>query len=158
MTGTADLYDAHGDRLQIGAPLFRDFGGAASFSGEIATVKVFEDNTLVRSMLETQGDGRILVVDGGGSLRCALVGDQIGALAVANGWSGLVINVCIRDSRQLAGLPIGIKALAACPAKSVKRGEGQSQISVRFADIVFVPGHHLWADTDGIAVADSLLT
>ena len=88
MTGTADLYDAHGDRLQIGAPLFRDFGGAASFSGEIATVKVFEDNTLVRSMLETQGDGRILVVDGGGSLRCALVGDQIGALAVANGWSG----------------------------------------------------------------------
>ena len=125
---------------------------------QIATVKVFEDNTLVRSMLETQGGGRILVVDGGGSLRCALVGDQIGALAVANGWSGLVINGCIRDSRQLAGLPIGIKALAACPAKSVKRGEGQSQISVRFADIVFVPGHYLWADADGIAVADSLLT
>ena len=109
-------------------------------------------------MLETQGGGRILVVDGGGSLRCALVGDQIGALAVANGWSGLVINGCIRDSQQLAELPIGIKALAACPAKSVKRGEGQTQISVGFADIRFVPGHHLWADADGIAVADSLLS
>lgn len=127
------------------------------FFREIATVKVFEDNTLVRSMLETEGAGRVLVVDGGGSLRCALVGDQIGALAADNGWSGLVINGCIRDRQQLAELPIGIKALASCPAKSVKRGEGQTQLSVRFADIRFVPGHHLWADHDGIAVAASAL-
>jgi regulator of ribonuclease activity A len=153
MTRTADLYDEYGDQLEVAAPMFRDFGGAPCFSGEIATVKVFEDNTLVRSQLETEGAGRVLVVDGGGSLRCALVGDQIGALAADNGWSGIVVNGCIRDSLQLAELPIGIKALAACPAKSVKRGEGQTQISVRFADISFVPGHYLWADHDGIAIA-----
>ena len=158
MTHTADLYDVHGDCLQVAAPLFRDFGGATHFSGEIATVKVFEDNTRVRSMLETEGAGRVLVVDGGGSLRCALVGDQIGALAAGNGWSGIVVNGCIRDSQQLAELPIGIKALGACPAKSVKRGEGQTQISVRFADIGFAPGHYLWADPDGIVVAASALT
>ena len=158
MTGTADLYDTHSDRLQVAAPLFQDFGGTARFSGEIATVKVFEDNTRVRSILETQGAGRVLVIDGGGSLRCALVGDQIGALAVGNGWSGLIVYGCIRDSQQLAELPIGIKALAACPAKSVKRGEGQTQINVLFADIRFIPGHYLWADPDGIVTATSALT
>ena len=95
---------------------------------------------------------------GGGSLRCALVGDQIGALAVGNGWSGLVVYGCIRDSQQLAELPIGIKALAACPAKSVKRGEGQTQINVLFADIRFIPGHYLWADPDAIVTATAALT
>lgn len=158
MTQTADLYDVYGDLLQVAEPLFRDFGGATHFSGEIATVKIFEDNTRVRSMLETEGMGRILVVDGGGSMRCALVGDQIGTLAAGNGWSGIVVNGCIRDSQQLAQLPIGIKALGACPAKSAKRGEGQTQICVRFADICFAPGHHLWADPDGIVVAASALT
>ena len=157
MTRTADLYDSHADLLQVAAPLFQDFGGAESFEGIIATVKVFEDNTLVRSMLEGDGEGKVLVIDGGGSLRCALVGDQIGALAQDHGWRGLVVYGCIRDARQLAELPIGIKALATCPAKSVKRGEGQQQLAVRFAGISFVPGDHLWADSDGVIVAPAPL-
>ena len=109
-------------------------------------------------MLQARGAGRGRSIDGGRSLGGALMGDQIGALVSGNGWSGLVTNGCSRDSRQLAELPIGIKALAACPAKSVKRGEGQTQIGVLFADIRFVPGHYLWADPDGIVTATSALT
>ena len=157
MTRTADLYDAHADRLQVVQPIFADFGGAEHFEGIIATVKVFEDNSLVRSTLEGEGAGKVLVIDGGGSLRCALVGDQIGALAQDNGWHGLIVYGCIRDSQQLCALPIGIKALGACPAKSVKRGEGQPQLSVRLAGTTFTPGHYLWADSDGILVASTPL-
>lgn len=157
MTRTADLYDAHADRLQVVQPIFADFGGAEHFEGIIATVKVFEDNSLVRSTLEGEGAGKVLVIDGGGSLRCALVGDQIGALAQDNGWHGLIVYGCIRDSQQLCTLPIGIKALGACPAKSVKRGEGRPQLSVRLAGTTFTPGHYLWADSDGILVASTPL-
>jgi regulator of ribonuclease activity A len=158
MTRTADLYDAHADRLQVVQPIFADFGGAEHFEGIIATVKVFEDNSLVRSTLEGEGAGKVLVIDGGGSLRCALVGDQIGALAQDNGWHGLIVYGCIRDSQQLCALPIGIKALGACPAKSVKRGEGQPQLSVHLAGTTFTPGHYLWADSDGILVASTPLS
>lgn len=156
-TALADLYDEHGESLRVAAPIFRDFGGQAEFEGPVAIVKVFEDNTLVRAALEQPGDGQVLVVDGGGSLRCALVGDMLGELAVKNGWAGIVVYGCIRDSAALSRLPVGIKALGANPRKSVRRGEGDKDLPVRFAEIVIKPGDYLYADADGLIVADRRL-
>ena len=154
MIKTADLYDAYGDTLQVAAPLFRDYGRPDAFSGPIATVKVFEDNTLVRAALETPGEGHVLVVDGGGSLRCALVGDRLAELAIDNGWAGIIINGCIRDAAEIAVLPLGVKALASNPAKSDKCGEGRSGVAVTFAGVRFEPGHFVYADRDGIVLAE----
>ncbi len=156
-TSTADLFDQHADRLQVADPVFRDYGGSPEFHGPIETVKVFEDNTLVRAALEEAGEGRVLVVDGGGSLRCALLGDQLARLGVDNGWSGIVVYGCIRDVAHIAALEIGVKALASIPAKSVKRGEGQRGIALRFAGVLFRCGEHLYADRDGIVVAPTAL-
>jgi regulator of ribonuclease activity A len=154
---TADLYDAHGEDLRVLAPLFRDFGGREAFAGEVVTVKVFEDNSLVRSTLETPGNGRVLVVDGGGSLRCALVGDMLAELGVRNGWAGIVVYGCIRDAGPIAALPIGVKALATNPRKSVKKGEGEVGAVLRFAEVTIRPGDYLYADGDGIVIADRAL-
>jgi regulator of ribonuclease activity A len=154
---TADLYDEHGEDLQVATPLFKDFGQRRAFSGPIATVKCFEDNSLVRKSLGQPGDGRVLVVDGGGSVRCALVGDRLAALGRDNGWAGIVVFGCIRDSEELATIDIGIKALGTNPRKSVKREEGQSQIPLRFADVRFEPGSFLYADPDGIVISASKL-
>jgi len=152
---TTDLSDAHPD-LQVCAPLFRDFGGRRDFHGPTATLKVFEDNALVRSALERPGEGRVLVVDGGGSLRCALVGGQLGELAVKNGWAGLLVHGCVRDTNELAAQPIGIKALAAHPRKSAKgQHGGAADVPVEFAGVRFLPGAWLYADADGIVVAAS---
>lgn len=151
---TADLYDVHGEDLQVLAPAFRDFGGRAVFDGAAVTLKVFEDNSLVRAALEEPGLGRVLVVDGGGSLRCALVGDQLGVLGVRNGWAGIVINGCVRDAEALCRLEIGIKALATNPRKSVKKGEGARDVPVRFAEAVIRPGAYVYADVDGIVIAE----
>ena len=137
---------------------FRDFGGQRAFHGAIATVKLFEDNALVRSILETPGAGRVLVVDGGGSMRCALLGDQLAELAVRNGWAGVVVHGCIRDSEAIGQLPLGVKALATHPLKSIKRGEGQREIPVRFAGVQFRPGAWLYADGDGLIVSEQPLT
>ena len=152
-TKTTDLCDAHAAELQIAAPLFRDFGGSPAFAGPISTVHVYEDNVLVRAALEEAGAGRVLVVDGGGSLRCALVGDLLGALGVKNGWAGIVVHGCVRDSAELARLPLGVRALATNPLRSEKRGEGQRDVPVAFAGVTFTPGHFLYADADGIVVA-----
>lgn len=154
---TADLYDEHGDALQVAAPLFRDYGGRQAFHGQVVTLKLYEDNSLVRETLGESGAGRVLVVDGGGSLRCALLGDNLARMAAANGWSGVVVHGCIRDSVEIARLPIGVKALATHPAKSRKRGEGQRDVSVRFADVNFTPGSFLYADADGLVVAGEAL-
>lgn len=154
---TADLYDAYGDTLQVAAPVFRHFGRREAFAGPIATVKVFEDNTLVRANLEAVGRGRVLVVDGGGSLRCALVGDLLARLAIDNEWAGIVINGCVRDSKEINRMDIGIKAIAANPARSGKRGEGQEDVTVRFANVMFTPGHYVYADSDGILVSETKL-
>jgi regulator of ribonuclease activity A len=150
---TADLYDTHGDDLQVALPLFRDFGGRTDFHGPVVTLKVHEDNSLVREVLGEAGEGRVLVVDGGGSLRCALLGDNLARMAAANGWSGLVIHGCIRDSVEIAKLPVGVKALATNPTRSLKRGEGQRDVVVRFADVSFVPDCYIYADADGIVVS-----
>lgn len=157
MSKTADLYDEFADRLQVAEPLFRDFGGVRTFSGPIATIKCFEDNSLVREALEQPGEGRVLVVDGGGSRRCALVGDRLGALGRDNGWSGILVFGCIRDREELSGIGIGLKALATNPRKSVKRGEGQRDLSVSFAGVNFHPGHWLYADPDGVVVCEEKL-
>ncbi|MGQ0799979.1 MAG: ribonuclease E activity regulator RraA [Pseudomarimonas sp.] len=148
----ADLADAH-PAAAICAPLFRDFGGVKGFAGPIRTVKLFEDNSLLRSVLETPGEGAIIVVDGGGSLRCALFGGNLGALALKNGWAGVIIYGCVRDSVELAQQAIGIKALATHPLKSDKGLHGgQLDCPVTFADVTFVPGHWLYADEDGVLV------
>ena len=150
---TADLYDAHENSFQVAEPIFRDYGGRLAFCGPAWTLRVYEDNSLVRQALEQPGEGRVLVVDGGGSLRCALVGDMLAKLAIDNGWAGLWVNGCVRDSQVLAAMPIGIKALATNPRKSVKRGEGESQVPVSLAGVTIAPGNYVYADTDGVLVA-----
>ena len=154
---TADLCDDYSDVLQIAEPLFGDFGGEMAFGGRIATLKVFEDNSLVRQVLEEPGEGQVLVVDGGGSMRCAWLGDRLAELAEGNGWAGAVIYGCIRDCAALAETGIGIKALGAHPLKSVKRGIGERDVPVRFAGVNFMPGGYLYADEDGIVVSERAL-
>ena len=153
---TADLCDAPSPDLQVAEPIFRDFGGRKSFHGRMVTLQVFEDNSLVRAELAQDGHGRVLVIDGGGSLRCALVGDRLAALAASNGWTGIVVHGCIRDAEEIGGIPIGIKALAAMPRKSVKEGKGKRNLPVTFAGVTFRPDAMLVADPDGILITDTL--
>lgn len=159
---TTDLCDAHEALIAVGAlqvadPGLRHFGGLTAFSGVAATLKVHEDNSLVRSQLETPGEGRVLVVDGGGSQRCALLGDQLAALAVRNGWAGVVVWGCVRDSTALKGLNLGVLALATHPLKSVKRGAGAAGETLRFAGVRVSPGAWVYADEDGLLIADTAL-
>jgi regulator of ribonuclease activity A len=154
---TTDLYDDHPEALQVAAPIFRDFGGRRCFSGQIVTLKALEDNTFIKAAFETDGRGKVLVVDGAGSLRCAMIGDVMAALGASNGWEGIVIHGCIRDSADVAKVDIGVKALATIPRKTVKRDQGVGNIPVHFADITFTPGHWLYADEDGIVIADKPL-
>ena len=155
---TPDLCDAHGDAVRVAEPVFRDYGGARRFAGQVETLRVFEDNALVRATLETPGRGRVLVVDGGGSVRTALVGGNLAALAASNGWSGIVVNGAVRDLAELTAAPVGIKALAASPRKSAKAGAGERGVEVRLAGLTVAPGNFLWADEDGVLVADAPLS
>lgn len=143
--------------VQIAEPVFRDFGGRLRFSGRAATIKCFENNPLVRAALEEPGEGRVLVVDGGGSRRCALLGDNIAAMGQKNGWSGIIINGCVRDTADLRTFDLGVKALAAYPLKSSKRDPGQRDVSVSFAGVTFRPGSWVYADGDGVVVSDAEL-
>ena len=148
---TSDLFDEHPGAASCETQL-RQFGGARSFSGPIATVRCYEDNVLLRAQVSAPGDGRVLVVDGGGSFGCALLGDNIAELAVSNGWSGIVVNGCVRDVVALAELPIGIKALGTNPRPSGKTGAGEIDVPVTFGGVEFVPGASLHADDDGVIV------
>lgn len=154
---TADLCDQNPGKVRVVAPMFRTYGGRSAFGGAIATLKLHEDNSLVRQALESPGNGRVLVVDGGGSLRCALVGDQLANLAVRNGWSGIVVYGCIRDAKAISGMEIGIRALDTHPLKSVKQGVGEADLTVTFGGVSFRPGDFLYADEDGIIVSESAL-
>jgi regulator of ribonuclease activity A len=154
---TPDLCDAFGAEVRVAEPLLRDWGGVERFAGPIATLRVFEDNALVRQALELPGGGRVLVVDGGGSLRTALVGGNLAALAHQNGWSGVVVYGCIRDAAELASTPVGVKALHAVPRRSARAGAGERGVPVTFAGVTFAPGAWLYADRDGIVVADRKL-
>lgn len=150
---TADLYDAHESDVQVALPGFRDYGGRKRFYGPVSTAKVFEDNSVVRSALEETGAGRVLVVDGGESMRCALAGDRLAQIARDNGWSGIVVSGCIRDAAVITGIDIGLKALGTNPRKSVKQNSGERDVQVRFSGITINPGDYVYADEDGILVS-----
>lgn len=156
---TTDICDANENLISQGilrvcVPIFHFYGGVVKFQGPAVTLKVFEDNTWVRTLLDEPGQGRVLVIDGGGSLRCALVGGNLGVLAEKNGWAGILVNGCVRDTRELAESKIGIRALAAHPQKSVKRNVGERDLIVDFAGTTVKPGDMIYADEDGILVAD----
>jgi regulator of ribonuclease activity A len=154
---TADLYDAHGDQLAVAAPIFRSYGAKPAFFGQIATLRCFEDNKSARDALNRGGAGKVLVIDGGGSLRTALVGGLIAALAVEKGWQGIVVNGCVRDSVEINGLDLGVRALATNPTRPQKRVDGELDVPVVFAGITFRPGEWLYADEDGIVVTPEKL-
>ncbi|GHJ15038.1 ribonuclease E activity regulator RraA [Micromonospora sp. AKA38] len=149
---TADLYDLHGDALGSCDTQLRQFGGVRAFAGRAVTVRCFQDNALIKSIVAERGEGRVLVVDGGGSLHTALMGDLIAGAAAANGWAGVVINGAVRDAVALGALPIGIKALGTNPRKSAKTGAGERDVPVSFGDCVFPPGALVHADDDGVVV------
>lgn len=149
---TSDLYDEHAATAETCETQFRSFGGVGAFSGRVATVRCLEDNVLVKQRASEPGDGRVLVVDGGGSLRCALVGDNVAGLALANGWAGLVLNCCVRDTAALAGLELGILAVGTNPKPSAKTGAGEVDVPVTFGGCTFAPGAMLHADGDGVVV------
>ncbi|MCB9649925.1 MAG: ribonuclease E activity regulator RraA [Deltaproteobacteria bacterium] len=153
---TADICDQHAE-VQVADPVFRAFGRKVAFCGPAHTLRVFEDNSLVRAALETPGGGRVLVVDGGGSLRCALVGDRLAALAVENDWAGIVVHGAIRDSADIDGMALGVRALAANPRKSVKRGDGEAGLTVTFAGVRIAEGAWVYVDADGVLVSDHRL-
>ena len=148
---TSDLFDEYPGAASCETQ-FRQFGAVRSFSGPIATVRCFEDNVLLRAQVSAPGDGRVLVVDGGGSFACALLGDNIAELAVSNGWAGIVVNGCVRDVVALAELQIGIKALGTNPRPSGKAGAGEVDVPVTIGGVAFVPGASLHADDDGVIV------
>lgn len=150
---TADLYDAHTEKVKVAEPVFIQFGRKACFGGLIVTVKCHEDNSLVRETLGTDGTGKVLVVDGGGSLRCALVGDLLAQKGIDNHWEGIIVYGCIRDSMIIDDMEIGVKTLNTNPTKSVKRGVGLLNESVVFAGVEFIPGQFVYADGDGILVS-----
>lgn len=149
---TCDLFDSFKDAARFVLPGFRDFGAVTRFSGPVVTVKCFEDNSRVKELLATPGGGRVLVVDGAGSLRCALMGDMIAASAVRNGWAGVVIWSCVRDVTELAKLDLGIKALAAMPRASTRRDQGLVDVPIELPGTPVNPGDLLFADEDGIAL------
>ncbi len=156
---TCDLCDIHKNdssgAFRVLPPVFRDFGGVQKFSGQVTTIKCFEDNSLVRDAVDSPGHGRVLVVDGGASLRRALLGGNLGAAAARNGWAGVVIDGCVRDLAELAQCSTGIRALAAMPLPTEKRNEGQRDVSVRVQGVWIRPGEWLYADDDGIVVMPS---
>jgi len=146
---TADICDAY-PRVGVADLAFRDYGALTQFSGAVETVRCFEDNSKIATALESPGEGRVLVVDGGGSMRCALIGGRMGALAVENGWAGIVIEGCVRDVKALRSLPLGIKALGSNPLRSKKRGEGQIGTMVWIGRMNVQSGWWLYADEDGV--------
>ncbi|MGG5173128.1 ribonuclease E activity regulator RraA [Pseudarthrobacter sp. J1738] len=147
---TADLFDERGDELDSVALQFQSIGGHSHFSGPVRTVRCFEDNALVKSVLASPGRGAVLVVDGGGSLRTALMGDMIAASAVENGWAGVVINGAVRDREAIGELPLGVKALGSNPRKSSKTGAGEADVEIEIDGVTFRPGAMIFCDPDGI--------
>lgn len=159
---TCDLCDVHKNdssgAFRVLPPVFLDFGAVRRFFGPVVTVKCFEDNSLVKAAVDGPGEGRVLVVDGGGSLRRALLGGNLGAAAARNGWAGVVIDGCVRDVAELSASNTGIRALAAMPLPTEKRNEGQRDVAVQLQGVWVRPGDWLYADEDGIVVSDREMT
>lgn len=153
---TCDLSDTHGSHVRALPPVFRHFGGRRRFAGQVVTVKCFEDNSRLKELVGTEGGGRVIVVDGGGSTRCALLGDIVAREALAHGWAGIVGWGCVRDTATLESLGIGIAALAPMPRRSEKHGEGQVGVAVEIAGVRCEPGDTLVADEDGIVLVARL--
>lgn len=153
---TADLSDEYPE-VQICDPIFWSFGGSPQFHGEIRTVKCFEDNTVIRQSLSEKVEGAVLVVDAGGSARCAMLGDRLAQMGVDNGWVGGVFYGLIRDSADINRMPFGVKALGTIPVRSVKEGAGKQDVPVKFAGVTFTPGEYVYADEDGVIVSATQL-
>lgn len=153
-----DLADDHPQRVQIGEPIFRDFGALRTFHGPITTLRCFEDNALLRQVLSTPGQARVMIVDGGASLKRALVGDKLAELMIANGWAGILVNGAARDVENLRSMSVAVRALNICPAKPAQTGIGELDVVVRFAGVTFRPGDWLYADENGLIVSDAPLS
>lgn len=154
---TPDLCDAYPD-VNVVEPIFSNFGGHDSFGGEIVTIKCHEDNSIVKEQVDKDGKGKVMVVDGGGSFRRALLGDMLAEKAAKNGWEGIIVYGCVRDVDVLAQTPLGIQALASHPMKTDKRGIGDLNVVVSFAGVTFRPGEYVYADNNGIIVSPTALT
>ena len=154
---TTDLSDAHAGLRHL-APGYQDFGGRLRFHGRAKTLVTFEDNTKLRAAVEMAGEGRVLVVDGGGSMHCALFGGNLAKLAADNGWAGILIHGCVRDRAELKAEAVGIRALASHPKKSEKRDLGSFDVSLRFSGVTINPGDWIYADEDGVVISDKELT
>lgn len=158
---TCDLCDAHkndvGGDFRVLPPVFHDYGARQKFCGQVVTVKCFEDNSLVKAAVDGPGLGRVLVVDGGASLRRALLGGNLGKAAARNGWAGVIVDGCVRDRAELAACEVGIRALAHMPLPTEKRQQGQSEVEVTIQGVRVQPGDWLYADEDGIVVASRAL-
>ena len=157
---TADLCDKYSEleHFQIAEPMFKSFGAKPAFCGQITTLTVFEDNVLIRSVLEKKVTNRVLVIDGGGSHRCALLGGNLASIASSNGWQGIIVYGCIRDSVEIQKIPIGIRALHTHPLNSHKKGTGNISNSATFSGVHFSKDYFLYADADGIIVSKTKLT
>ena len=153
-----DLCDQYGDSLRVLSPMLKNFGGNNCFHGKISTIKCHEDNSFVADAVREEGDGSVLVVDGGGSLRCALLGDNLAAIAASNSWAGIVVFGCVRDVVALKNISLGIQAIAPHPMKSVKRQVGLRDVEVSFGGVSFIPGQYVYADDNGVIVSEAELT
>jgi len=157
MKSTPDLCDQYPDLIQVVEPMFSNYGGREQFGGQIVTVKCFEDNSCVKQLVDTDGQGRVMVVDAGGSMRRACLGDMLAEKASVNGWSGLIIYGCIRDVDEIMATDIGVQALGTHPMKTDKKGIGETQVSVSFGGVRFKPGDYVYADNNGIVVSSQAL-
>ena len=153
-----DLCDQYGDSLRVLSPMLKNFGGNNCFHGKISTIKCHEDNSFVADAVREEGDGSVLVVDGGGSLRCALLGDNLAAIAASNSWAGIIVFGCVRDVVALKDITLGIQAIAPHPMKSVKRQVGLRDVEVSFGGVSFIPGQYVYADDNGVIVCEDELT
>ena len=152
-----ELCDQFPELVQVVEPMFGNFGGRENFGGEIVTLKAFEDNSLVREQVALPGEGKVLVVDGGGSLRRAMLGDMLAEKAAKNGWAGIIINGCIRDVNAIGDLDLGVQALGVHPMKTEKRGLGDLNVAVTFGGVTFTPGEYVYADNNGVLVSPQKL-
>ena len=154
---TPDLCDEYPELVQVVEPMFNNYGGRESFGGEIVTVKCFEDNSVVKEQVSNPGHGKVMVVDGGASMRAALLGDMLAEKASANGWEGLIIYGCIRDVDVIMETELGVQALSTHPMKTDKRGLGDLNVPVTFGGVTFKPGHYIYADNNGVIVSPKKL-
>ena len=153
-----DLFDQYPEQLSLAAMPFHDYGAKKIFFGEIVTVDCYKDNSKVKELVATDGSGKVMVVDGKAALERALLGDMLAEQAMANGWQGLIINGCIRDAGTIATLDLGVKAIGTCPIKTEKLGQGTINTVINFASLCFQPGQFIYADSNGVAISENLLT